>query len=139
MTSRRPNPRLVKVHRSYTVEEAARTLGIHKNTVRAWIKQGLATIDNRRPVMIYGADLRKFLEVRQSRRRVKLKSGQLYCCRCRAAREPAGNIADYFPISDSTGNLQAICPDCNTLINRIISQASMEALRGNLEVSFPQG
>ena len=28
--------RRVKVHRSYTVEEAARTLGIHKNTVRRW-------------------------------------------------------------------------------------------------------
>ena len=136
MTSRRPNPRLAKVHRSYSVEEAARTLGIHKNTARAWIKQGLATIDSRRPMMIYGADHRNFLEVRRSRRRVKLEPGQFYCCRCRLTRDPEGSISDYFPISDSTDCLQGICPNS---MNRIISQASLEPLGGNLEVAFPRG
>jgi hypothetical protein len=29
------NPRLVKIHRSYSVEEIARLFGIHKNTRRA--------------------------------------------------------------------------------------------------------
>jgi hypothetical protein len=36
---RHPNPRLVKIHRSYTVEEVARNLRKHKNTVRAWMKR----------------------------------------------------------------------------------------------------
>jgi Helix-turn-helix domain len=48
---RHPNPRLVKIHRSYTVEEVARILQKHKNTVRAWIKQGLRPIDGRRPIL----------------------------------------------------------------------------------------
>jgi hypothetical protein len=43
--NRLPNPRLVKVHRSYAVEETARLLRVHKNTVRNWLKQGLALID----------------------------------------------------------------------------------------------
>ncbi len=39
-----PNHRLVKIHRSYTVEDAARCLAVHKNTVRRWIKAGLPTV-----------------------------------------------------------------------------------------------
>ena len=35
---RRFNPRRVKIHRNYTVEEVARLFGVHKNTVRDWLK-----------------------------------------------------------------------------------------------------
>src|SRR5690242_16476386 len=65
MSRRRPNPRLVKIHRSYTVEEVARTLGTHKNTVRAWIRQGLPTIDRQRPALVHGLDLVRFLDSRR--------------------------------------------------------------------------
>ena len=41
MRKRHPNPRLVKIHRNYTVEEIATLFGIHKNTVRDWVKAGL--------------------------------------------------------------------------------------------------
>jgi hypothetical protein len=37
--SRYPNYRLVKIHRNYTVEEIARLLKVHKNTVRGWINR----------------------------------------------------------------------------------------------------
>ena len=57
MGKRHPNHRRVKIHRSYTVDEIARLFGIHKNTVRQWLKSGLPTIDNRRPTMARGADL----------------------------------------------------------------------------------
>ena len=51
---KRVNARRVKIHRSYAVDEAARLLGVHKNTVRSWIKRGLPTVDNRRPILILG-------------------------------------------------------------------------------------
>ena len=35
---KRLNPRRVKVHRSYTVEEVAKLFRVHKNTVRDWLK-----------------------------------------------------------------------------------------------------
>ena len=46
---KRLNPRRVKVHRNYTVEEAAKLFDVHKNTVRGWLKDGLARIDGQRP------------------------------------------------------------------------------------------
>jgi transposase-like protein len=50
--NRHPNPRLVKLHRNYSVEEIARLFDLHKNTVRHWLKQGLAAIDDRRPRLV---------------------------------------------------------------------------------------
>ena len=42
MANRRIDPRRIKTHFPYTVEEAANALGVHKNAVRKWIKGGLA-------------------------------------------------------------------------------------------------
>ena len=57
MGKRHSNHRLVKIHRNYTVEEIAKLFGIHKNTVRNWVKDGLATIDDKRPMLILGHEL----------------------------------------------------------------------------------
>jgi hypothetical protein len=51
MGSRHPNPRLAKIHRSYSVEDTSRLFKIHKNTVRHWLKQGLEPIDDHRPTL----------------------------------------------------------------------------------------
>jgi transposase-like protein len=66
MGKRHPNPRLVKLHRSYTVEQIARLFDIHKNTVRAWVKQGLQPIDGLRPALFHGPVLVAFLLRRPS-------------------------------------------------------------------------
>jgi transposase len=55
MANRRIDPRRIKTHFPYTIEEAADALGAHKNTVRTWIKGGLAVADNRRPTVMSGA------------------------------------------------------------------------------------
>jgi hypothetical protein len=59
--NRRPDRRRVKLLRSYTIDEAARTLEVHRNTVRHWIKAGLRVIDDKRPILILGSDLADFL------------------------------------------------------------------------------
>ena len=65
MGRRRFNPRRVKINRNYTVEEVARLLQAHKNTVRSWLKEGLPTIDRQRPALILGRDLQAFLDSRR--------------------------------------------------------------------------
>jgi predicted DNA-binding transcriptional regulator AlpA len=52
MGSRHPNPRLAKIHRNYSVEDASRLCGIHKNKVRNWLREGLKPIDDQRPTLI---------------------------------------------------------------------------------------
>jgi len=89
MKKRHPNPRLVKIHRSYTVEEIAKRFGIHKNTVRHWIKEGLAAIIDKRPMLIQGIVLAEFLGNRRKKNKQPCKPGELYCVRCRAPKLPA--------------------------------------------------
>ena len=138
MKRRHPNHRLVKIHRSYTVEEIAKLFGVHKNTVRHWVKEGLATIDDKRPMLILGQVLALFLQARRQKNKQPCKPGELYCVRCRAPKLPAGNMADYSPKTEKYGNLVAICPDCNAMMNRNVSLSKIGEFYGKVDISFPQ-
>lgn len=136
---RHPNHRLVKVHRTYTVEEAARCVSVHRNTVREWIKRGLPTCDGRRPTLILGRDLVAFLRARRARNRQRCGPGEIYCVRCRMPTAPAEGMAEYRPTTSSLGSLIGICPRCHTLMYRRVSLARLAQVRGALEVTLPQG
>ncbi|MGH7971906.1 MAG: helix-turn-helix domain-containing protein [Limisphaerales bacterium] len=138
MRKRRPNPRLVKIHRSYTVEEAARLFGIHKNTVREWIRTGLPTSDQKRPALILGCDLAAYLQARRRKHTRPCQPGEIYCVRCRAPKRPAGDMADCQPITETLGTLMGICPDCEAMIYRRASMAKLPAIQGTLNVTFAE-
>jgi hypothetical protein len=138
MKRRHPNYRLVKIHRSYTVEEIATLFGLHKNTVRQWVKDGLATVDNKRPMLILGLVLMDFLKARRTKNKQKCKPGELYCVRCRSPKRPAGDMADYVSLTDKIGNLVAICPDCDAIMNRHVNLAKIDQVRGKIDISFPE-
>ncbi|MES9899203.1 MAG: helix-turn-helix domain-containing protein [Sedimenticola sp.] len=138
MGKRRPNPRLAKIHRNYTAEEVATLFGIHKNTVRTWVKKGLPTTDDRRPMLILGRDLFEFLQARRVKNKCICKPGEIYCVRCRAPKSPAGDMADYESLTETQGNLIGICPNCNTMIYRRVSLAKLDQVRGQLDITMPQ-
>lgn len=137
MSKRHPNPRLVKIHRSYTVEEAAVVCGVHRNTVRQWIKAGLPTLDNRRPVLMQGGALRVFLERRRNQNKRPCLPGQMYCLRCRSPQHPAGDMADYEALTATQGNLVGICPACDLMMNRRVNFFKLLQVAGNLSVTLP--
>lgn len=138
MAKRRQNYRLVKIHRSYTVEETAIALGIHKNTVRGWIKAGLPTCDDRRPTLILGRHLHEFLKSQRQKHKRTCSAGQIYCVRCRIPVEPAGAMADLVPQGPLTGDLVGICPHCDAFIYRRVSLARLSAVRGVLDIQQPK-
>ena len=138
MRKRHPNHRLVKIHRSYTVEEIVNLFGNHKNTVRGWVKAGLVTSDDKRPMLILGHDLAAFLQARRVKNKQTCKPGEIYCVGCRAPKFPAADMAEYSPVTEKFGNLIAICPDCNSIMNRRVSIAKLEQVRGKMDITFPQ-
>ena len=138
MKRRRTDPRRAKLHRSYTVEEAAYVYGVHKNTVRAWQKTGLKAIDGRRPAMFLGEELRLFLRERRARRKRPTPPGMIYCLGCREPRPPAGNMVDYISRTPTSGDFKGICPVCESMIYRRINFARIKEVRGTLDVTFTQ-
>ena len=136
MAKRRLNPRLAKIHHSYSVEELARLFKIHKNTVRNWHKQGLQPNDHFRPILTRGQEVQRFLLERKARRKLTCGPGQIYCLPCRAPKTPAGNIGECAQLGLATGMLQGICPDCDGMIYRLVNLKKLDLVRGDLEITI---
>jgi excisionase family DNA binding protein len=133
--ARRHSSRRVKIHRNYTIAEAAALLGAHKHTVSRWIAAGLATTDDKRPFLIHGKDIRAFLKAREPDKQT-CRPGEFFCLRCKSPRRPAGDMADYIPKTASRGLLRGICPTCETLIHRAASLGTIEQKAGGLSVAY---
>lgn len=138
MRKRHPNYRRVKIHRNYTIEEIANLFSLHKNTVHGWVKAGLPSSDDKRPMLILGHELAAFLQARRVKNKQTCKPGEIYCVCCRAPKFPAADMAEYLPITEKFGNLVAICSDCNSIINRRVSLTKLEQVRGRMDITFPQ-
>ena len=137
MGNRKIDARRVKSNRSYSVEEAANLLGVHKNTVKQWLKKGLSHLADKHPYLILGHELKRFLNERREAARKPCVAGHLFCLKCRTPRRPAGNLLDYEPFSSHTGNLKGICEVCETLMCRRITKAKIATTFPNCHVAFP--
>ena len=137
MTKRLQNPRLAKIHRCYTVNEIAYLYQATKNTVRNWIKKGLVTCDVKRPTLIRGADLNAFHANRRIQNKHICKPDEIYCLPCRKPKKPIAGMVEYRPVNEKTGNLVAICPSCERLIYRRISNAKIELFISEMGFTLP--
>ena len=136
MGTRHPNYRLVKIYRTYTVNEIACLFQIHPNTIRAWRREGLRAIDERRPLLFKGAMLVAFLRARREEAKRPCGAGEIYCLPCRRPTRPAGGIVEYIPSSPTAGNLRGICPTCYRLMHRRVNRTKLPLVAENLEVTF---
>jgi excisionase family DNA binding protein len=132
------NPNHVKIHRNYTVEEVAELLGTHKNTVLNWVKGGLTAMNDKRPMLILGYELKEYLIERRTKHKKPCKLNELYCMRCRKPQTPAGNMADFTRITEKVGNLEAICPDCQIMMNKRVSIAKLDQIKAKIDITLPQ-
>lgn len=125
MATRRVNPNIIKLRQTYDVTELARRCGVHKNTILNWRREGLAPIDDGKPILFYGSAVREFLKQRNAQRKHPCGPGQLYCFRCREPRRPAFGLADYVSVNDKSGNVRAFCETCETVMHRRVSLATL--------------
>ena len=122
------NTNLIKKTVSYSTFEIAELFGIHKATVRSWLKQGLKRIDDKRPFLVNGADLEFFLKTKQNMRKRKCQPDELYCCRCRLPQRSKVNKVILKRLSPKTGRLCGLCDECGSRTNRVISLKQLDRL-----------
>jgi excisionase family DNA binding protein len=128
----------IKLHRTYTVEEAAIVTGCAKGTIRRWIRAGaLPALTDQKPHLILGGDLLDYLKARV-KRGPHLKPHECYCLKCRAPREPALGMAEYIYLTPTTGNLRALCSICTTVMHKAVALDRLRSLTSILDVTMPQ-
>ena len=136
--ARRYNARAIKIHRNYTIDEAARALNTSKGTVRRWVKNGLAAIADQKPTLIIGADLIDFLNSRATQKQ-KCKLYECFCMSCRQPRSPAFGEVEIVSMTPTSGNMRALCEVCSAVMHKRVSTAKFEALNAVLTVTIVQG
>jgi hypothetical protein len=136
MAKHRINPQRIKLHRSYTVPELAKRLGVHKGTIRLWRQGGLQPIDGNRPAMFQGSNVRAYLVKRNASRKRPCQPGQLFCVRCREPRQPVPGLLDYLAATPVSGNLRAPCGTCGAIMHRRIRRADLAAKMPELEIQI---
>ncbi len=133
------NQNLVKINRSYTFEELAAVFAVHKNTVSAWVKNGLPCLKERRPFLILGGDARLYLREQRERKKQKCKPDEMYCMRCKKPTKPAENFVAYLPLSASKGRLTGFCGRCECVVNKFVSYDSLAGYSALFDLSKPKG
>lgn len=132
--AKRLNPTRAKIHRSYTVSESAELFNVDKRTVRNWIKSGLPVLDDVRPLLILGTDLRLFLQQRRDGKKHQCGEGEMYCLTCRAPRTPDPLTANFTQPENGIGRIFARCSECGSKVNRFFSWRQVEAIRREFKV-----
>jgi transposase-like protein len=134
----RPTWNRVKIHRSYTVDEAARTLGVCKATVRRWIKaKGLPLIDQHRPALILGPELIAFGKSHKAPKQ-KCELDQAYCLSCRAPKNAALGQMEIIQANAKTANVRMQCETCMSLMHKRFAWRDLSQVSARARVSASQ-
>lgn len=123
----------IKRFRCYTIEEAAEVSRVSSRTIRNWAKAGLYVMDDARPALIRGDDLRNYIKSQRAKRSVKTKIDTFYCVCCRAERQAAGGIADCDLIG-GRAKLTALCMACGTVLSKPIAVAAIPEVSQSLDL-----
>lgn len=131
---RRYNLRRIRATWPYSVQEIAALLGIHKNAVLRWLGGGLSADRSRKPFLIRGDELIRFLRQRQDGKHCKCRPEEFFCFRCRVPREACLGIVDIVIESPTRLRLKALCAVCETDVNKVQSVRELAKIQERFHV-----
>jgi len=136
---RRYNTRLIKATWPYDVQQIADLFGLHKNAVLRWLKEGLQADTTRRPYLIRGDELIRFLDDRQKSKRQKCSFDEFFCFKCRAPRKAYEAIADLTIESPTRFRIKGLCAACGTSVNKVQGIKNLPKIEASFHVQQREG
>ncbi len=126
----------IKYWYAYDIDEVCalyRSHFLHPQTVRKWIKQGLATIDGRRPTLIYGHNLKAFLGGLNASGKCKTQFHEMFCFSCKDAYTPYKRRVS---LESCNGSLKAKahCSACHTVMHKSYKMDDITRLKQTFRV-----
>ncbi len=128
--------RRVKYWYVYDIEDICALyydLGLHPQTVRTWIKNGLKTIDQSRPTLIYGNDLIKYIKAQNMKGKCKLEFDQFLCLKCKDAR-PVFQNKTVLNQENKMLKARAHCRTCKTTMFKSYKMSVYQDIRKTFRV-----
>lgn len=126
--SSRKNHNCIKIHRSYTVIEVSETLGVHPKTVRNWIRVGLPVVDENRPLLISGIDLKIFLKKKRNNYMHQCEEHEMYCFKCRQATNPCIESLNFVAKPAGMAQMAGRCNECGCKANKYVSWRDVDQI-----------
>lgn len=119
--SSRNNPNRIKIHRCYTVIDVSETLGVHPKTVRNWIRVGLPVVDEKRPLLIDGADLKIYLKQKRKTYMHQCEAHEMYCFKCKKPEKPSIESLEFIAKPAGMAQMTGCCEECGCQANKYVS------------------
>ena len=135
------NLRLIKLRESYTLKQIAELLNVHFRTVQAWKQEGLTTINQKKPFLVMGYDLKEFLSQKIQNKKITLQPNEFFCTKCREAVRSIDNAVWLVTSGKTIGKqgfqelvIKGICENCNSKLNRFSHSGRLEEIRNNFDI-----
>lgn len=133
--TQRHSTQLAHKHSIYTTSDVLALYGISKNTLSAWIKNGLPYV--RDQVNLFrGADLKAFHDHFKQSRRVKLAPLEAYCFHCKKPHAAGVALYEFRQIHTQQHHLIVQCPSTNGQAYKIISETDVTQIKTMLDSNY---
>lgn len=119
----------------YTIEEASEVSGVSPRTIRNWASGGLRVMDDTRPALIRGDDLRDYIKSKRNSRSVKTRINTFYCVKCRKERHAAEGFAD-CEVNEGRAKLTAFCETCETVVSKPVAESRIPEIARTLDLKI---
>jgi hypothetical protein len=131
MSKRLYHHRRVRYWYSYNVEEICEVFSdskLHPQTIRKWIKNGLSTVDTKKPALVYGNELISYLKKNNNTNKCKTEFDEMYCMRCQDA-QPVFRQNVSIEQKRQFLKVQGACRQCKQPMFKNYKLLSFKALR----------
>jgi site-specific recombinase XerC len=113
--SRRHDPTKARRHWIYSREEACALFGIRDGTITTWVRRGLEPVDNKRPQLFSGYELRRFLTHMRWPHGRSPESGRLFCYSCFGFKSMLAGTIQTIPHGIGCFKVSGQCRDCHSM------------------------
>jgi hypothetical protein len=108
----------IKYWLCYDIDAICRLCGIHPKTALAWLKKGLEAIDNKKPILVYGYNLKAFLGNLNKLNKCSTSFEEMFCMKCKEPRSPLKKQIQLEQFEQKFLKTKALCQTCKTKMNK---------------------
>ena len=138
-SKRRPDARAIRPTGTYSVDELADALDKSRATVQQWIRDGLPTIDAKKPALVYGWAFRNWHEARWEARRTNCAEDEFFCMGCRDRRRAAVGSLASEKTDRGCARVRACCAVCGMrMYKNLAIETAFDLLSGTQQLNEEQ-